>query len=95
MSDTIINFFSSTQHKKKKLVQSNKTVDASSSDKALEIVHSNMANPFAGETDPIVIDFLNSLDEKDLKSYFIAKSFLGTSFNVYKSNCFVEYKEKK
>jgi hypothetical protein len=40
-------------------------------------------------------EFLNSLNEKERKSYNIAKSFLGSSFDILKCNVFLEYKKKR
>ena len=40
-------------------------------------------------------EFLNSLDEKHLKSYFIAKSHLGSSFDLEKSNSFLHWKKNR
>ena len=36
-------------------------------------------------------EYINSLDEKEKKSYLIAKEFLGSSFDLEKSNGFLEY----
>lgn len=40
-------------------------------------------------------EFLNSLDEKHLKSYYIAKSHLGSSFDLEKSNSFLHWKKNR
>jgi hypothetical protein len=40
-------------------------------------------------------EFLNSLDDKHLKSYFIAKSHLGSSFDLEKSNSFLHWKKNR
>jgi hypothetical protein len=40
-------------------------------------------------------EFLNSLDDKHLKSYFIAKSHLGSSFDLEKSNSFLKWKKNR
>jgi hypothetical protein len=39
--------------------------------------------------------YLNSLPEKDRKAYEIAKSHLGTSFDLKKSNGFLEWMKKQ
>ena len=40
--------------------------------------------------------YLDSMDEKDFKAYTIAKSHLGSSFQLEKSNGFIEWlKEQK
>ena len=38
--------------------------------------------------------YLETLSEKELKSYAIAKSHLGTSFQLEKSHGFLEWKKK-
>jgi hypothetical protein len=40
-------------------------------------------------------EFLDSLSKKERKSYEIAKSHLGMSFDLKKSNGFLEWKKKK
>jgi hypothetical protein len=42
-----------------------------------------------------ISDFLDSLSEKEKKSYNIAKSFLGSSFDILKCNVFLEYQKNK
>ena len=37
--------------------------------------------------------YVNSLDEKERKAYEIAKSHLGTTFNIIRSNGFIEWKK--
>jgi hypothetical protein len=39
--------------------------------------------------------FLRSLDDKQIKSYFIAKSHLGDSFTLEKSRVFIEWVSNK
>jgi hypothetical protein len=41
-----------------------------------------------------IYDYLSSLNDLQKKSYLIAKTHLGTSFNIYKSNGFKEWKNK-
>jgi len=41
-----------------------------------------------------VISYLKSMDERQLKAYLIAKEHLGSSFNIFKSNGFKEWKSK-
>ena len=36
-------------------------------------------------------EFLQSLDEKEYKSYLIAKDHLGSSFDLVKSNAYLEW----
>lgn len=40
-----------------------------------------------------IYDYLSNLNETHKKAYLIAKSHLGTSFNIYKSNGFKEWKK--
>jgi len=39
-----------------------------------------------------IIEYLQNLDEHHIKAYLIALNHLGTSFNIYKSNGFKEWK---
>ena len=41
-----------------------------------------------------VISYLKSMDERQLKAYLIAKEHLGSSFNIFKSNGYKEWKSK-
>lgn len=42
-----------------------------------------------------IFDYLSQMDELHIKSYLIAKGHLGSSFNIYKSNGFKEWKKSK
>jgi len=42
-----------------------------------------------------IYNYLNEMDEHHKKAYLIALHHLGTSFNIYKSNGFKEWKTKK
>jgi hypothetical protein len=44
--------------------------------------------------DTLCAMYLKTLNEKELKSYNIAKSHLGTSFQLEKSNGFLQWKNK-
>jgi hypothetical protein len=46
------------------------------------------------ETQQLIIQYLQQLDTIEKKAYTIGKKHLGTSFNVLKSNGFVEWKKK-
>lgn len=39
-----------------------------------------------------IYEYLKQLDDIHIKSYLIAKNHLGSSFNIYKSNGFKEWK---
>ena len=41
------------------------------------------------------MEYLNQLNEKELKAYNIAKKYLGTSFDLKKSNGFLRWKKGK
>ena len=40
-----------------------------------------------------IFDYLNSMDEQHRKAYEIALNHLGSSFNIYRSNGFKEWKQ--
>jgi len=42
-----------------------------------------------------IYNYLKELDEQNKKAYLIAFDHLGSSFNIYKSNGFKEWKAKK
>jgi len=42
-----------------------------------------------------IFNYLNEMDEHDRKAYEIAFNHLGSSFNIYRSNGFKEWKLKK
>ena len=44
--------------------------------------------------DVLLEKYVESLSEKELKTYHIAKSHLGTSFSLEKSRGFIEWKNK-
>uniref|UniRef100_A0A6C0K1X5 Uncharacterized protein n=1 Tax=viral metagenome TaxID=1070528 RepID=A0A6C0K1X5_9ZZZZ len=44
--------------------------------------------------DILLVKYVESLSEKELKAYHIAKSHLGTSFSLEKSRGFLDWKKK-
>ena len=44
--------------------------------------------------DVIMIQYLDTLNEKEKKAYHIAKSHLGSSFQLEKSNTFLQWKRE-
>lgn len=42
-----------------------------------------------------IFEYLSQMDSMHIKSYLIAKDHLGSSFNIYKSNGFKEWKKSK
>lgn len=45
-------------------------------------------------TENLLEEYLKTLSEKELKGYHIAKTHLGSSFSLEKSNGFIEWKKK-
>ncbi len=45
--------------------------------------------------DKLLEEYVASLNAKELKAYHIAKSHLGMSFDLVKSNGFIEFMESK
>ena len=46
-------------------------------------------------TQTLVINYLKHLDSIERKAYTIGKAHLGSSFNVVKSNGFIDWKKKE
>ena len=42
-----------------------------------------------------IIQYLETMDNRQFKAYLIAKDHLGSSFNIFKSNGYKEWKNKK
>ena len=42
-----------------------------------------------------IYEYLQNMDEIDKKAYLIAMNHLGSSFNIYRSNGFKEWKQSK
>ena len=42
-----------------------------------------------------IYEYLQNMDENDKKAYLIAMNHLGSSFNIYRSNGFKEWKQSK
>ena len=56
------------------------------------------ANPVINNQNSITIEeehYIDSLDEKEKQAYEIAKSHLGSTFHLMKSNGFIEWKKTK
>lgn len=54
-----------------------------------------LANQQIIYTDPEIESYIQSLDELEAKTFEIARSHLGTSFNIKKSIGFIEWKNKQ
>jgi hypothetical protein len=50
--------------------------------------HSSISKPLLSKEEQ---EFIDSLDEKEKKSYLIAQSHLGSSFHLEKSNAFLRW----
>jgi hypothetical protein len=42
-----------------------------------------------------IYNYLKNMDERSKQAYIIAKDHLGTSFNIYKSNGYKDWKKNK
>lgn len=42
-----------------------------------------------------IIQYLDTMENRQIKAYLIAKDHLGSSFNIFKSNGYKEWKHKK
>jgi len=56
---------------------------------------SNKVNIQEPKVENLFEEYLTSLSEKELQGYEIAKSHLGSSFSLEKSNGFITWKKKK
>jgi hypothetical protein len=54
-----------------------------------------LANQPSISTDPEIEKYIQSLDELEAKTYEIARSHLGTSFNIKKSIGFIQWTKKQ
>lgn len=61
----------------------------------LDLPIPELINSYNEEKQREIFEYLNSLDELQKKAYLIAKSHLGTSFNIYKSNGFKDWIKNK
>ena len=59
----------------------------------LDIPIPEIVNKYDEEKQKEIYEYLCTLNETHKKAYLIAKSHLGTSFNIYKSNGFKEWKK--
>ncbi len=50
---------------------------------------------YSHENQKEIYEYLKQMDRIHIKSYLIAKEHLGSSFNIYKSNGFKEWKKSK
>jgi hypothetical protein len=50
---------------------------------------------YSNEKQEEIFNYLQQMDEHNRKAYIIAQNHLGSSFNIYKSNGYKEWKNKK
>lgn len=55
---------------------------------------SNMSN-YDENTQKLIVEYLTHLNDVEMKAYKIAKSHLGSSFNLVKSNGFCDWLKSK
>jgi hypothetical protein len=67
-----------------------KTIDF----KSLNLPISELVLTLSDNQQQEIFDYLNQLNDYNKKAYVIASEHLGTSFNIYKSNGFKEWKNK-
>ena len=60
-------------------------IDSSMEEQSLQTPHPN----------PLVNEFLDTLNPMEKKAYYIAKSHLGTTFNIEKANAFLRWKKER
>jgi enolase len=61
----------------------------------LDIPIPEIVSSYDEEKQKEIYEYLSTLDETQKKAYLIAKTHLGTSFNIYKSNGFKDWKKTK
>ena len=61
----------------------------------LNIKVSNSVKSYPIEKQKDIFDYLQQLDEHNQKAYLIALDHLGSSFDIYRSNGFKEWKKAK
>ena len=55
----------------------------------------NIIKIYSNEKQEEIFNYLQQMDEHNRKAYIIAQNHLGSSFNIYKSNGYKEWKNKK
>ena len=61
----------------------------------LDIPIPEIVNKYDDQKQKEIYEYLYTLNETHKKAYLIANSHLGSSFNIYKSNGFKEWKQNK
>lgn len=55
----------------------------------------SVVKTYSKEKQQDIFNYLQEMDEHNRKGYIIAQNHLGTSFNIYKSNGYKEWLNKK
>ena len=63
--------------------------------KSIDLPIPEIVYTYSYEKQKEIFDYLKEMDPLHIKSYLIAKNHLGSSFNIYKSNGFKEWKKTK
>ena len=61
----------------------------------LNLLVPELVKTFSPEKQQEIYEYLKNMDEHHKKAYLIAKEHLGSSFNIYRSNGFKEWKQNK
>jgi hypothetical protein len=69
-------------------------------DEQIDFLHLNLPIPevvytYPKEKQELIYNYLQEMDDHNKKGYLIAYNHLGTSFNIYKSNGYKEWVNKK
>jgi hypothetical protein len=62
---------------------------------SLNIKIPNIVKSYSPEKQKELYEYLQQMDDHNKKAYEIALDHLGTSFNIYKSNGFKEWKQRQ
>lgn len=62
---------------------------------SLQIPFPEQIKKYSNEKQQEILEYLQTMDENDKKAYTIAFHHLGSSFNIYRSNGFKEWKQNK
>ena len=62
---------------------------------SLNMKISDLIKKYPIEQQKLIFEYLSQMDEHHKQAYLIAYNHLGSSFNIYKSNGFKEWKGKK
>ena len=60
-----------------------------------ETISQNKEEPISQNKDEQIARYIGQLNEQQLKAFILAKNHLGSSFNICKSNGFIDWKNAK